>query len=482
MNQEQKRYGANSKEVSVFTLPLLVLPYTSLVLALYLFSFCFIPPTVSAGAGTTGGRTFLQPIDARLAAMGGVPGWRSENLASAVSANPALLGWLTHSEMAALYVRGLADTSYGFAGGSLPLEGWGGVVGSGVLSYSGGVFEENYFDGTSVSRAAQQDVMVAMVHARPLPFPFDLGQAVQLGVAGKWMTSTLLDEFSARAWAIDVGISCRFDGGRWGLQASGQHFGPGIKYSTVEDPLPTVWRAGGYGLFGLAEWLGPSESYLVVAAEVKATPTGEWRWGLGAEFRWPAILSIRSGYRSDGGIPSVGCGIPWGDFQLDYGVIFSSQPVHLVSLGLQWGAPAEWSPPVGTSSPVLVPPPQELIRSLEFLQLEIETIKKDLKVLKNVKPVEDKVSPLEKRLKWLEEGHRALKKSWESNRRSEKEGRPVPEAYTVEREGESLKEIAKRFYGQESMWESIFERNKANISDPHHLSEGQVVFLPERLP
>lgn len=63
---------------------------------------------------------------------------------------------------------------------------------------------------------------------------------------------------------------------------------------------------------------------------------------------------------------------------------------------------------------------------------------------------------------------------------------PAPEAstpstttYTVAK-GDSLSRIAKRLWGDASLWPSIYEANRTTIRDPDLIHPGQVLNIPVR--
>jgi nucleoid-associated protein YgaU len=54
---------------------------------------------------------------------------------------------------------------------------------------------------------------------------------------------------------------------------------------------------------------------------------------------------------------------------------------------------------------------------------------------------------------------------------------PTDELYTVVA-GDTLRSIAKQFYGDENQWQRIFDENRDQISDPDVISVGQVLIIP----
>jgi nucleoid-associated protein YgaU len=62
---------------------------------------------------------------------------------------------------------------------------------------------------------------------------------------------------------------------------------------------------------------------------------------------------------------------------------------------------------------------------------------------------------------------------------------PAPEStvpassYTVVK-GDSLSKIAKRIWGDASLWPTIYDANRATIKDPDLIHPGQVLVIPVR--
>lgn len=54
---------------------------------------------------------------------------------------------------------------------------------------------------------------------------------------------------------------------------------------------------------------------------------------------------------------------------------------------------------------------------------------------------------------------------------------PAPRTYTVQR-GDTLSEIAQKFYGKSSEYKRVFEANRDQLSDPDKIRVGQVLKIP----
>jgi nucleoid-associated protein YgaU len=54
---------------------------------------------------------------------------------------------------------------------------------------------------------------------------------------------------------------------------------------------------------------------------------------------------------------------------------------------------------------------------------------------------------------------------------------PAPQTYTVQK-GDTLSEIAQKFYGKASEYRRIFEANRDQLSDPDKIRVGQVLKVP----
>ena len=52
----------------------------------------------------------------------------------------------------------------------------------------------------------------------------------------------------------------------------------------------------------------------------------------------------------------------------------------------------------------------------------------------------------------------------------------IPKTYMVKR-GDSLYKIARRFYGDGTLWETLYEKNKATIVHPLLIPAGTLLYL-----
>lgn len=52
----------------------------------------------------------------------------------------------------------------------------------------------------------------------------------------------------------------------------------------------------------------------------------------------------------------------------------------------------------------------------------------------------------------------------------------IPKTYIV-KSGDSLYKIARRFYGDGSLWEALYEKNKATIVHPLLVPAGTLIYL-----
>lgn len=311
-------------------------------------------PGAAQDAGTTAVPILQAPLTARAAGMGTAFSAIATD-SSAQFYNPAGLARLNAHELGFSFVTGAGEaTMQNFAyGGPTPLTGISGngytSAGASLLYSRSGTIEYNRLNadgslGGSTSLDAGQDLVLSGVYAERVGINgFDLRDGSYqidhfLGVGGKYVRSTLVETYTASAWAADFGYlaHCLEAGVSFGAAVT--NLGGKLRYNEVADPLPTIARGG-------FSWQGgvPSVHNLIVGGDVehlmqeKAT-----RGNIGAEYFWVKSYGARLGYqfnRGEAGL-TTGFGARWkGRLLFDYawGLGRALTDTHRVTVTYRFG-------------------------------------------------------------------------------------------------------------------------------------------------
>lgn len=271
--------------------------------------------------GTSSARILKQAVGARTFAMGEAFAAVADD-AQALHYNPAGLSFIQTNEVSLMYIHSILDIYYGYAAYAQPVGQ--GVVAGSIITLQGGDIEINYADGTSDSYKAQQDYVVTAGYA------LDVSQYIpglSLGVAGKAITSTLLEEYSAQAYAGDIGVMYKPPVEGLSFGAAVQNIGTELKYQEYGDPLPFTNRIGSAYRLELS-----GGHYLTGAIEMVNTKNIH----LGLEYELGGIFFARGGYKQEYDLDNVtfGVGFKINAIQLDYalGLKGSLGMNHFISL------------------------------------------------------------------------------------------------------------------------------------------------------
>jgi len=305
--------------------------------------FFFRPAFICLAAGTSGAIILKQTSGARPLGMGEAFVALADDV-NALHFNPAGLAQIKRHEISVMYLDSLVDTWFGFIGYAYPIGGKverevgkrrikslkartnRGTIGLSVSLLQAGKMvlhpesktvraEEDYLANLGFGYIVWRGGEKGMRRARATP---ELRNEVSVGVGFKFIHSTLVQEYSATAYAVDVGLLGKFIVGknRLLLGIVGQNLGTKIKFEEEGDNLPLTLRAGaGYQMDF------KQEHRVTVSLEAVKPNDADFRGNSGVEYWYREIFALRAGYKIGYDLDTFTCGVgfAWKNFQLDYG-------------------------------------------------------------------------------------------------------------------------------------------------------------------
>lgn len=319
-----------------------------LILSIFFQGIFFIPILCFADNtnGSVSGIALRQSTGARPFAMGGAYVAVSDDL-NALFWNPAGLASITKRELSAMYFKGLSDVYTGFLGYATPIGEKGkDSIGVGLLTLQGGKILVNYMDGSSHSFNAQQDYVAVLSYAR------DFSDGFLLGGSLKVLHSTLVEEYTAETFAVDLGLMYKLmeDDLKFGIAC--QNLGGGIEYSQEKDTLPLSFKGGVFYRIKKEDYISIYDEPLgertfppglILSLEVEKPMNAEVKEKIGFEYgeywkehRYVLRGGYKIGYDLDSFTGGIGC--EFREFQIDYGIGMMEDLgfMHKVSLTIRF--------------------------------------------------------------------------------------------------------------------------------------------------
>ena len=281
--------------------------------ALVLLAAAFAP--LRAEVGRTGAIFMREGFDPRAKALGEAYVGIADD-AYAMFYNVAGLSLIDKRQLTTSYLKGLADSNAQFVGYARPV-GANRAAGVGLARFTAGTIDIYRPLAPVESRNAEEDLLLS------------LGYAIAGGSAGrgqwrlgagiKLFSSTLAQEALGLGGALDLGALWTHP--RYSLGVSLSNLGPRIGYkggiaTTHKDPLPATLRFGGSVVIPLA----PAAGRWLISAEVRRVLLERTTFAIGTEFLYRKLAALRLGYGTgqDLGSLSMGLGLQWEGFRLDY--------------------------------------------------------------------------------------------------------------------------------------------------------------------
>lgn len=292
--------------------------------------FCLLAPAQAQDSTTCAGLLLKNHVSVRAEGMAGAQAALAVDAAGAHDFNPAGLLGGEYPRISAAYYSGLVDDAFGTLAYDMPWKrDW--AFGGSFTYYDAGVMELVTLDGDSTNVSAQKDMLLSFTGARWFGL---LGQPIAVGANLKILHSTLVEEYTATAFAGDLGVRYEIkplvENLHVGLAI--KNIGTPLTYIETADPLPA------YALAGLSYGFSPDANVaILVAGDVNYDLENKIRGNVGTQVRIFDLVAIRGGYKLgyDLGAITAGIGVEWNNICLDYAFNLMEvlNTVHRVSLG-----------------------------------------------------------------------------------------------------------------------------------------------------
>jgi len=324
-------------------------------LAIVLLAACSSSALAEENPGVTAAPILQTAPSARAAGMG----FTFTGVASDISAlyyNPSGLSRLDHSEAALTYLKGLQDQTIEHLAFAVPLPVSGFIgngystLGAGLIYAQNGSIEVNRTnpDGSfldSRTLKAGNDLAATFSYSeRAAETSIEgRGQTVTVrqyvGVAGKYIRSTLAEQYSASAYAADAGYFVESPELGLGVGLALQNFGTKMTFISEGDPLPMTFRGGLSYLLPLDMLETPPSQALLFAGDGDYLyDERQWHANVGLEYSAMRSYFLRLGYQIHRDLAGItfGFGLIWRGLSFDYAWAFNESFGDFHRFGVTW--------------------------------------------------------------------------------------------------------------------------------------------------
>ena len=414
-------------------------------LSAFAFAILQVIPGWARGNGTAAGLSLIEAPTARAYGLAESMVAVANDISS-FAYNPASLSNLRTGQASFLYQKGMIDDSYGHLMVGRPTVNGG--MGLSIGYYDGGSIALS--DGTGSVRTvnAQRDLTVSLGAA-------GRGGRWGWGLAGKFLSSQLIEKERATGYAADLGLSLSATP-RLRFGAAVQNLGPKITYVSEGDDLPRVARFGAALSLprrGVTTTLLADASYRMIENDFQPS--------VGVEFNVGG-MAIRTGIRRTAQQNEItaGTGFFLGGSSIDYsiGVAKDVDTTHRISYSFRFGSSPDLAPvPMFVRAPSAAHPPMIAQQRPPSAPVKTASLGSS-----TASPVVAQITPL--RAVYQVDQVASVRR--------------VAKTYTV-RPGDTLASIAKDQYGDYRLWQRIYGANKHLIANPRNVEVGQKIVLPQ---
>jgi len=286
---------------------------------------CMVFASNASVAGAVGGLVLADTLEARGMALGDAQTGMAD--VAAFQVNPAAIAGIAGSYASAFFKPEPLGVNTGCLRYAAPTS---------IGSFAGQVAYRTMGDMTFTTASGEEktlnagtDIIVGLSYGRVVG-------PVNAGATVKFLSSKLVEKYSASSIALDLGGSMKMPVKGLAVGLAVRNLGTGLKYLDESESIPMEGRLGGsYDMaFGDIGVLGALDAIYGLAA-------GEFGVGVGVEGTWKQMLSARVGYRTGSALKGIalGVGFTWQDTRLDYAIQPNSESFgisHAVSISYRF--------------------------------------------------------------------------------------------------------------------------------------------------